>query len=45
MSVSLFSGVSTYKASAAFVMESIVIMVHGWWLFSVVAGNSILDVE
>ena len=41
---SLFSGVSSYEATAAFVMESIVIMVGGWWLFRVVAGSFILDV-
>ena len=41
---SLFSGVSSYEAAAAFVMKSVVIMVGGWWLFRVVAGSSILDV-
>ena len=44
MSGSLFSGISSYEASAAFVMESIVILVGSWWLFRVVAWNSILDV-
>ena len=44
MSWSLISEVSSYEASAAFVVESIVIMDGGWWLLRVVAGSSILDV-
>ena len=43
MSGSLFSGVSIYEVSAAFVMESIVILVDRWWLFRDVSENSILD--
>ena len=38
MSGSLFTGVSSYEASAAFVMESLVTMVGGWWLFMVAGG-------